>query len=784
MKKLSIILLAVLLTVSLFVSCDNTTKAVTDERVAVTFSTGTGSRGLNYVIENVSELKWYYAAQKNNADHSPFAFGATAGTEITLGDTVEFSQGLWDFTLWAKRVDNGATVYKGNITGVLITKGNSPSTIVIDVFPKVEGSTGSIELNNVKITKKDSTDTVFANKAVINGEEILIGSDTHIGEKTGLTPGDYDVKVMYTYTVVDGSQTQELVYASETITVTVWSGRTTTVSGNLSELTGSATINIVPSIATIQKTVSASEPTVFSANVAPSNNAQSTTLDKTIVTFPAGTLENGSTATLEVNVSPIYADFPVGVVGSSTPVGAISLKLNDAESSRFEENEVTVETYIAKNLSNVKVYYGADEITGSTYESSTGMLVFKTTHFSEFYVGAAEVEAYNTNQNKVYAELQDAINNSTEGNVILILKDINHYIEITKSIIVDGLGRSTIYGAGGDWQHGIGVNFIGSNLNATIKNLTINVRDNITTGYTTTGILVDASKDNSVFNIENCVVSAGHYAVYIAANSSDITLNIKKSNLTGWGAINVWGSNNNIYCYDSTLTGIGNHVGASFGTLVFEGAIIDGVTYKASDCNIEIHDSNIYTINNTTNSTHNLLQANMSSENNKAKLFNSNIFFKNIEGNNKSTVGYINLKGTGNSLYIDDVEFSSCWYSNGPFNPSKNVSGSFREDFLAVMKNGYLAAGDGIVLESNIIINNDISYKSESNDDDGDVYLYFDNHTISGGHLILVPNNPVISDVSGLGESLFCCDERYTITEETITDPFDGSKNAYKYTVV
>ena len=54
-------------------------------------------------------------------------------------------------------------------------------------------------------------------------------------------------------------------------------------------------------------------------------------------------------------------------------------------------NEVTITTYVAKNLFDVKVRYnnGTDnpeEITPESYDAETGELVFKVSHFSEFLV--------------------------------------------------------------------------------------------------------------------------------------------------------------------------------------------------------------------------------------------------------------------------------------------------------------------------------------------------------------------------------------------------------------
>lgn len=90
--------------------------------------------------------------------------------------------------------------------------------------------------------------------------------------------------------------------------------------------------------------------------------------------------------------------------------------------SQFSDNTaVTIRTYIAKNLTGVQVVYNGsagaqptfsgvsfnseEEFAVSSYETgyvkSTGLLVFKTTHFSEFFVGANE-KVYDKKTNSGY----------------------------------------------------------------------------------------------------------------------------------------------------------------------------------------------------------------------------------------------------------------------------------------------------------------------------------------------------------------------------------------------
>ena len=79
MKKLSIVLLAVLLVASLIISCDNSVKSMEDGLVEVRIGTGSGSRGLNATVDlndlNDTSFTWYYSARK--VTERDFNFGET-----------------------------------------------------------------------------------------------------------------------------------------------------------------------------------------------------------------------------------------------------------------------------------------------------------------------------------------------------------------------------------------------------------------------------------------------------------------------------------------------------------------------------------------------------------------------------------------------------------------------------------------------------------------------------------------------------------------------------------
>ena len=121
MKKLSIVLLAVLIVASQIISCDNSTQALTEELVEVQLGTQAGSRALSssVTLEQISDpsLKWFYSASKET--QQDFATGVTERAFIRLGDTKTFSQGKWTFVLWA---ETGAVVDVAGNTNTVTNK--------------------------------------------------------------------------------------------------------------------------------------------------------------------------------------------------------------------------------------------------------------------------------------------------------------------------------------------------------------------------------------------------------------------------------------------------------------------------------------------------------------------------------------------------------------------------------------------------------------------------------------------------------------------------------------
>lgn len=499
MKKLITILLSVLLMASLFVSCDNATKAVQDELVEVTLSTQATGRSLTVSnpLESLSDVAWTYKATK--VSETQFNYGEKiTETEIDLypesgeKQKLTLSQGKWIFELFGKSKDENKTLlYHGITDEVLILRSAGVNQITVEVSPYTD-ATGSILFSNVTLTKASNTSfypnyikvcKVGSNTAdyeSVKGENNKYSEYTTNHTVERLSAGQYEVTVAWKETIGDNPYTTEVVesdyevvIASETIVVTVYGGRTTEISGNISEETGSGTINgniEIKTEATQQKTVVADTPTTFTVNVAPANSVSSGKIENTTVTFAKDDFNSGIRTELEVIVKDLTEALDSGfTVSDGKAAAGITLALSEISEEGTKTpiavsgKNIVIETHIVKGLSGVSVVYNGqenestdvweglstanDKPANNFYESDTGKLVFSTTHFSEYYVVANEVVALNTTTNTAYAALTDAINEANEGETVSLLKNVTltAALQLGSGVSLN-LNGKTIYG--------------------------------------------------------------------------------------------------------------------------------------------------------------------------------------------------------------------------------------------------------------------------------------------------------------------------------------------------
>ena len=256
------------------------------------------------------------------------------------------------------------------------------------------------------------------------------------------------------------------VIASKSLVVTVISGRETTISGKIDKNETSTGIS-APTSETKPVEVKQNEATTVSVNVAPAT----TSTPGTKITFEAGSFtEDSSNAVLNLSVKSAGSEFSVTSSDTSVPVAGIdiSLKVNEQEVTSFNNEYVVITTYILAGLESVQVKYNGTDgdqpiatdadvpdktdaailsesspATALGYNKETGLLRFKTNHFSEYYV-LSDCVAVNITTNVGYSKFANAVSRADDNQEIKIINDVNlsESIDFKKDITLDLNGKT------------------------------------------------------------------------------------------------------------------------------------------------------------------------------------------------------------------------------------------------------------------------------------------------------------------------------------------------------
>lgn len=255
-KRLTIILTLCLALVLLAVSCDSS--SLKEELVSVAFDEQS-SRAISASLPgfDTDDYYWYYAAVKVDGSNlvtgntiSYDCYGATAirsDGQKGLGIVKGFSQGLWNFTLFAyKEIPTIAEakadfVYSGETTGVLLksTSGTldvnkvnvvvSPvsnpqksGTLLIDIGAIMNASTQLGTITGVSVGIGPVTGSEPVTPAPVDGDSHY--DSVHKIYQVDVVPGAYLVKVVLK---TSGTST------SSSVVATVYSYLTTTVDGSI-----------------------------------------------------------------------------------------------------------------------------------------------------------------------------------------------------------------------------------------------------------------------------------------------------------------------------------------------------------------------------------------------------------------------------------------------------------------------------------------------------------------------------------------------------------------------
>ena len=536
MKKAFAFLSIICLVALVFVSCNSETKL--DDTITVRFN-ASDSRSLSVSNQNLvsvdsTELKWYYHGWKMSDEK--FTTGQSgSNTESdeaywtpleTLNQTVEFSQGLWNFKLKAIRKTDNAQLYSGETNGnVLLSKANEVNTIKISVSP-ISSSNGSIVFNGVYIDPKNSGEIVSPNKLIIDGvtsitvksannpDGFVVGTDRKINWTYSISAGTHTVKVLYE------SSEEEVIIASEEKTIIVYSGLDTTISGPVEEATTTGKFDPLVAGTTSGNVSSAvnNKLALTVENVTPSMVSGK----NTTVTVPTSVLgSSATTATVSVAVkqaSEISSNNSFEVEEGNDVAASISLTLKAGETAiaNFGSNKVTVETYIETGLSGVNVKYNGygDAPSDIEYVPATGKLTFKTNHFSEFYVEAEIVAKIGE---KGYLTLQKAIDAAKSGETITLVKDCTGSglgsadgTKTRDSLIIDFNGKKYTMNDPAVGSKGTETQAMhwGKSLGAvTMKNGTFDIVENPQQVYMGMQNYIDFTAENMTFDFRNIPVT-------------------------------------------------------------------------------------------------------------------------------------------------------------------------------------------------------------------------------------------------------------------------------------
>ena len=276
-----------------------------------------------------------------------------------------------------------------------------------------------------------------------------------------------------------------------------------------------------------------------------------------------GTLEPNTTATLQLRLYASDALMEL-FAGSSTDEALAILKQTYADDA-----SQTILGSLKYDTAGVYAYRPYFEITTD-----------------EFLLNPAVAQIGET----TYPTLADAVAAAQSGETVKLLQDIDvsAIIEITKSITIEGGNHKIATTA----NRALWID--ASDVEVTLKDIEFAGDKN----KTERAVQVNTDCDDVTLNIDNCKMNATYYAVNVCGSVDDLTLNIANSNITGWGAINLWGNNGTVTIKNTTLTGINdksyNVEGWNdFGVVVIEGDTTGQTDMHASAYNVVLNNCTI-----------------------------------------------------------------------------------------------------------------------------------------------------------------------------------------------
>lgn len=429
MRKGLTTLLVILLAVgAMLVSCKAEVGTPADELVAVSFEMNY-SRSLTATLEKFKPETyfWKYAAKKNAADTSGLTSGTTTsydadgakwvkGTPATTGlagaIVPGFSQGLWDFTLYAYKDAAGTElVYLGEATAVTLVKGE-PNMVHVVVSPAPAG-TGTLFIDSTPLDPKKTTDNPTVSRFL--KVEDLDGTEytPTTGTTYKLDAGAYKVTVTY--------KASGIVYAEGTVMATIYPNMTTTVSGSVDELVTYAQFEAEQNPDIIARTAGVDGITSTTTGDDHGNinlSEPATVADKKVsATVPAAAAvallpkvgedpDPNASMSLELNVdttdststSVTYDISMTKIVTLDSEVTTSDVETLGTDPQTSKKYYAVATVKLSSGLTGVKVTHDGHDMIESTdtkddkgygvffYDATTGILTIQTNTFSPFKV--------------------------------------------------------------------------------------------------------------------------------------------------------------------------------------------------------------------------------------------------------------------------------------------------------------------------------------------------------------------------------------------------------------
>ena len=497
MKRSLFITIAVLIVMALFVGC----KAdIADRDELGTVSITDVSRSLDssaVLTVDAEDLCWFYTAVK--ADNSIFVTGATGTTKTPVktgavaglagANLGKFSTGAWTFCFYgyyATDVNSGVIAEGAKPVyyqeGMAVTVSKNVSAYLTVTLTQGEGmAKPKVAISGATWTYllagegKALTLKVYDGEfdATNNDENLLVGpiaatTDAN-GTATFSTAADFELTAgdhtLYFYVYYPANENQLVgqtplqlsAKAGLKYTITDLQGTASGIEVLNEEgaiyISGSYNPDAQTSTATGTITVSPTVETVVQAGVAPVETKQTT------VTFPAGSFETAGDQVLTIAVADTAAaaetNFVVTNVDTTgAPIAVLSFSLSNAPAT-FGDEAVEVETFIQPGLDadSIKVIYNGTtgaQPTDVAYDSQTGRLTFKTTHFSDYVI--VYTKAVARVGNALYETIEAAVAGAASGDTIVVLSNTSlsatYVANDGKTIVLDLNGKTVA----GNWD--------------------------------------------------------------------------------------------------------------------------------------------------------------------------------------------------------------------------------------------------------------------------------------------------------------------------------------------